>query len=169
MGLSTLLEAALRCNDDVRTLEKPSIGEAMTRSIRLTTAILATFIGLTAFAGGVVLICDALAPGTVVGIVPDGSFLHGSPFGSYLVPGLLLAVVIGGTHLLAVMLLGRASRTGPMMAAVAAFGLLIWIFVQMMFIPFSPLQAIYFTAGLAELILVLLGLGLLEHGRVSRS
>lgn len=53
------------------------------------------------------------------------------------------------------------------LTAVAGFGLLIWIFVQMMFIPFSPLQAIYFAAGLAEVGFVLLGLGLVRRDRVT--
>ena len=86
-----------------------------------------------------------------------------------MVPGLILAVVVGGTQILAAILLGRESTAGAFAAAVAAFGLLIWIFVQMMFIPFSPLQAIYFLAGLAELGLVLLGLGLLRRRAVAAS
>jgi hypothetical protein len=45
--------------------------------------------------------------------------------------------------------------------AIAAFDALIWIFVQMVFIPFSFLQAFYFAFGLAEAGLVMLGLGLL--------
>jgi hypothetical protein len=44
---------------------------------------------------------------------------------------------------------------------VAGYSILIWIFVQMVFVPFSVLQAVYFAAGLAELglLLQLLGLG----------
>jgi hypothetical protein len=42
---------------------------------------------------------------------------------------------------------------------------LIWIFIQMVFIPFSVLQAVYFAAGLAELglLLLLMGLGSPRH------
>ncbi|WP_431218961.1 hypothetical protein [Leifsonia xyli] len=78
-------------------------------------------------------------------------------------PGVILAVIVGGTQLLAAVLVGRGSAAGAFAATVAAFGLLIWIFVQMVFIPFSVLQAIYFLAGLAELGLVLLGLGLFRR------
>ena len=137
----------------------------MTRWIRIILAVLATFIGITAIAGGIALIIGA-ATATSGGAVPDAAYLGGSPFTSYIIPGLVLAVVVGGTHLLAALLVGRGSRGGPAATAVAAFGLLIWIFVQMMFIPFSVLQAVYFAAGLAELGFVLLGLGLFRRGRV---
>ncbi|WP_434318465.1 hypothetical protein [Leifsonia sp. P73] len=138
----------------------------MPRWTRITLSVLTAVVGLTAVAGGAALIFGAVASSTLGGAVPDRSFLGGSPFTSYLVPGLVLAVVVGGTQLLAAVLVGRDSRSGPVAAAVAGFGLLIWIFVQMMFIPFSLLQAAYFAAGLAELGLVLLGLGLLRRDRV---
>lgn len=141
----------------------------MTRSIRLVLTALTAAIGLTAFAGGLSLVIGSVVPGASKGLAPDASFLEGSPFPSYVVPGLLLAVVIGGMHLLAAFLIGRGSRNGVLAGAVGGFGLLIWIFVQMMFIPFSALQAIYFAAGLAELAFVLLGLGLLDRRRVRGS
>ena len=137
----------------------------MQRWTRITLTVLTAVVGLTAVAGGVTLIFGAATSSTLGGAVPGRSFLAGSPFASYLAPGLVLAVVVGGTQLLAAVLVGRGARSGPFAAAVAGFGLLIWIFVQMMFIPFSLLQAAYFAAGLAELGLVLLGLGLLRRDR----
>ncbi|MEY9952506.1 hypothetical protein [Leifsonia sp. EB34] len=137
----------------------------MPRWTRITLTVLTALVGLTAVAGGAALIFGAVASSTLGGAVPDRSFLDGSPFTSYLAPGLVLAVVVGGTQLLAAVLVGRDSRSGPVAAAVAGFGLLIWIFVQMMFIPFSLLQLAYFAAGLAELGLVLLSLGLLRRDR----
>ena len=46
--------------------------------------------------------------------------------------------------------------------AVAAFDTLIWIFVQMVIIPFSFLQAAYFVLGALEAGLVMLALGVLQ-------
>ena len=132
----------------------------MKRWIRITLTVLAATIGLTAVAGGAALLVGSFAQGAAGPIVPDRSFLGGSPFTSYNGPGLLLAVVVGGTHLLAAVLVARESSSATVAVAVAGFGLLIWIFVQMMFIPFSILQAVYFAAGLAELGLLMLGLGL---------
>ena len=54
----------------------------------------------------------------------------------------------------------RRRRFAP--AAVAGCGILIWIFVQMIIIPFSFLQAAYFGAGLLELVLALLLLDVLH-------
>jgi len=141
----------------------------MKRWIRITLTVLTGAVGLTAVAGGLALLIAALTSTNGGGVTPDRSYLGGSPFTSYVVPGLVLAVIVGGTHILASILTGRGSQVGPFAAAVAGFGLLIWIFVQMMFIPFSPLQAIYFLAGLAELGLVLLGLGLFRRRAVAAS
>ena len=141
----------------------------MTRWIRITLTVLTGAVGLTAVAGGLALLVAALTSTNGGGVAPDRSYLGGSPFTSYVAPGIVLAVVVGGTHILASVLTGRGSPAGPFAAAVAGFGLLIWIFVQMMFIPFSPLQAIYFVAGLAELGLVLLGLGLFRRRAVAAS
>lgn len=139
----------------------------MKRWIRIVLTVLTSLVGITAIAGGVALIIGAVSSSTAGGVVPDRSYLGGSPFASYIVPGLVLAVIVGGTHLLAALLVGRGSPAGPVATSIAAFGLLIWIFVQMMFIPFSVLQAIYFAVGMAELGFVLLGLGLLRRGRIA--
>ncbi len=117
-------------------------------------------IALTSLLGGGALIVGATVGENlfVQGLRAD--YLEGSPFTSYLVPGILLAVVVGGIHLTAFLMLKRRSRGSVFASAVAGFALLIWIFVQMAFIPFTVLQAIYFAAGLAEIGLVLLMLGL---------
>lgn len=141
----------------------------MRRWTRITLTVLTGAVGLTAVAGGLALLVAALGPSNGGGVTPDRAYLGGSPFTSYLVPGVVLAVVVGGTHILAAVLTGRGSAAGPFAAAVAGFGLLIWIFVQMMFIPFSPLQAVYFVAGLAEVGLVMLGLGLVRRPEVAAS
>src|SRR4051794_33383438 len=108
----------------------------MKRWIRITLTVLTAAVGLSALAGGLALIIGAATSSASGGIVADASYLDGSPFVSYVWPGLLLAVVVGGTHVVATLLVGRASPAGPVVAAVAGFGLLIWIFVQMMFVPF---------------------------------
>ena len=130
--------------------------------VRLPLLAIQVFVTLTAFAGGAALVIGSLnpAPGSV--LVPPSEYLDGSPFGSYVIPGLLLGLVLGGLHLLAFVMLLRRHRWAPFVSAAAGFDALIWIFVQMIFIPFSVLQAVYFLAGLAELGCVLLGLGILR-------
>jgi hypothetical protein len=126
------------------------------RGIRLTLLLVQAFVALTALAGGAVLMIGALSDGFSSSWTPPSEYLAESPFPSYLVPGLLLAVVIGGGHALAFAELERRRPWSLLAAATAGFALLIWIFVQMAVIPFSVLQAVYFGAGLLEVGLVLL-------------
>lgn len=127
---------------------------------RIPLLVLQVLVALTAAAGGLAL---ALGPSIgSLGITPPTDLLEGSPFDSYLGPGLILLVVVGGSHLLAFLLLLRRHRWAPAAAAVAGCGIVIWIFVQMVIIPFSFLQAAYFGAGLLELVLVLLLLDVLH-------
>ncbi|MGN6503375.1 MAG: hypothetical protein ACTHKX_10815 [Pseudolysinimonas sp.] len=125
--------------------------------------ILDLIVAVTAIAGGAVLAVSAVVPSWSTILAPPPEYLEGSPFGSYLVPGLALAVLLGGLHLVAAVLLLRRSRIRFIAATVAAYAMLIWIFVQMIVIPFSFLQAVYIAAGLAELGLVLLSLGLFSR------
>jgi len=141
----------------------------MNRWIRVILCNLTGLVGITAVAGGVTLVAATATPLQSGGFLPNEALLDGSPFSSYLIPGLVLAVVVGGTHTAASVLLGRASRSGAPATAIGGFGLLIWIFVQMIYIPFSPLQPVYFAAGLAELGLVLIGLGLARRRGVAAS
>lgn len=131
-----------------------------TRLARIMLLALQALIGVTAVAGGAALIAGALDPGLATVLSPPLDHLDGSPFSSYLAPGVLLAVVLGGVHLVAFALLLRRHRWAHLVAAVAAFDVLIWIFVQVMIIPFSILQVAYFAAGLAEVGFLLLLLGL---------
>lgn len=127
---------------------------------RVLLLIVQGFIALTALAGGTALVLGALVPSLATVLSPPVDYLVGSPFASYLVPGLLLGLVLGGLHVVAFLMLLRRTRWSLVASAVVAFDTMIWIFVQMIVIPFSFLQAIYFAAGLAEFGLLLLILGL---------
>ncbi|WP_232497054.1 hypothetical protein [Agromyces humatus] len=141
------------------------------RAIRITLLTVEGFVAVTALAGGIALMLGALIPDLSLVITPPTEYLEGSSFSSYLVPGLVLALVLGGVHGLAFVLLLRRRPSASFAAAVAGYAALIWIFVQMMVIPFSFLQAVYFIAGTVELGLVMLRLGLLPiaHARQTRS
>jgi hypothetical protein len=135
---------------------------------RVSLLVLQALVAVTAIAGGAALILGALDPELATLLTPPTAYLEGSPFSSYLVPGLLLAIVVGGTQAVAFLLGVTRSDLDLLGAAAAAIGLLIWVFVQMMFIPFSFLQALYFGLGIAETGLVLVALGILGLSRASR-
>jgi hypothetical protein len=142
------------------------------RFARLGLLITTLVVGVTALAGGAALIVGSLDASLATVLSPPVAYLEGSPFNSYLVPGIILGVVLGGVHLAAFVLVYRRHDRWILAGAVAAFDALIWIFVQMAFIPFSFLQAFYFAFGLAEVGLVMLALGVLipvKHHPLHRS
>lgn len=83
-----------------------------------------------------------------------------TPFSSAVVPGLILGLVVGGTQLAAAVGLALRVRGALLLAAIAGFGLLIWVFTEVvMLLVYSPLQAFYFGVGIVELGFVLTLLG----------
>ncbi|MGN6326011.1 hypothetical protein [Pseudolysinimonas sp.] len=137
----------------------------MSRRARVSRALLAVLHGTvaaTALVGGMLMIAGTVAPALRMPVAPPTGYLDDSPFRSYLIPGILLAVVVGGAQLVAFVAQLRSTPRAAAWSAVAAFDVLIWIFVQMIWIPFSPLQAAYFAAGVAEAGLVMLSLGVLR-------
>lgn len=122
--------------------------------VRVSLLVVAFFNLLSAIAGGYGLISG--------GIVTMGlplSLLDGSPFSNYFWPGVILLVVVGGTQALAIVAQFRRAALYAGLHAVAGFGMIIWIFVELVYIDFSVLHAIYFGAGLLQCILVMLAIG----------
>ena len=103
--------------------------------------------------------------GSILAIAANGGgvpieYLANSPFSSYVVPGLILGVVVGGTQLAGAAALLARRRSALLLSTIAGFGMLIWIFVELAIIrQYSWLQAAYFIVGGLELILVLALLG----------
>jgi hypothetical protein len=77
------------------------------------------------------------------------------------VPGLVLGVVVGGTQLAAAVTILTKRRSALLQSAIAGFGMLIWVFVELAIIrQYSWLQSAFFAFGVLELILVLALLGI---------
>lgn len=99
--------------------------------------------------------------GAILGTVANGagvplSYLAGTPFESYAIPGVILGVVVGGTQLVGAVSILARWRAALVLAAVAGFGMIIWIFVELAVIEeYSWLQTLYFTLGVAELAAVI--------------
>jgi len=146
-------------------MERIVVGRVGAPVWRMLLIVLQATVAVTAAAGGLALVIGSIAPGLAGVLVPPPRYLEGSPFGSYLVPGLVLAIVLGGIHAIAAAMQLRRRRTSLLWSAAAAFATLIWIFVQMIVIPFSFLQAAYFGAGVAEAGLVMLSLGIADRAQ----
>ncbi len=93
---------------------------------RVTLISLELFMGVMAVACGVILATGQA--GTVLQMKP--SILDGTPFGSFLIPGVILAGVVGGSQLLAAFGLWRYQPWGMMLSAVAGAILMGWIVVE---------------------------------------
>lgn len=113
------------------------------------------FVVLSAFAGGIGLIFfdglgmsrESLAP-----------YLS-----SFLIPGLILFFIVGGTNLAALILILKNWRYAMEAAMVAGFGLQIWIYTEMYIINESSwLQTLYFSLGTLILILAFILYGRLK-------
>jgi hypothetical protein len=114
------------------------------RVLRVLLIVLLIFLAITSVAGGVALITGAIAPGV--------EMLEGSPFKDYTVPGLSLAILVGGPAIAAVILLLRRHPWGVLVGGVAAMGIIIFESVEVLVIGSEPgvartLQSLYFAMG----------------------
>jgi hypothetical protein len=136
---------------------------------RVLLLVLTAFCMVSAIAGFLFL-----GPGGAVGWPLE--FLEGTPFDSYLWPGLILLLVVGGSQLLAFVLLAMRRTSAPVWTAVAGFAMVIWIIAEQLlfqvpdvsgdWILLPVLQVVYSAVGLAELGCVLALLGLFDRDHV---
>lgn len=125
----------------------------------------------------ILLAIGAIGGGGVLILAPDGSLmgmpvslLENSPFSDFLIPGLILFIINGLYPLVVAYSLWRLpawrwpdainpfKQTHWSWAASLVVGtiLVIWITVQVQFVPYSPLQTIYFGWGVVTVALTLL-------------
>lgn len=115
--------------------------------IARVAVIMETFLGLGAMAGGAPLI---LAPdGHLLGMAT--TMLSGTPFHSYLVPGILLFTVIGLGPMLVAAITVRRHPIAPLAAIGVGLSLIVWICVEMVILngPGSLAWAFYLVLGCA--------------------
>ena len=118
----------------------------------------------------VVTLFDALSAigGGVAMLLTDGlgmpkRFLDDSPFGSFVIPAIILITVLGGTQALAALLLIARRPSALLWSAIAGLGMIIWILVETVFVRgFGLLQGLYFGTGVHEVALVLALLGIVS-------
>jgi hypothetical protein len=119
---------------------------ARSSALRYALGVLLAFAALNAFGGGYYGMAGAKG-------VPR-SWLSGSPFASYFVPGVILFVVVGGAFLAASVAVFAGLRSARRAAFAAAFLVLVWLAVQLAIIGYvSWMQPV--TAGAAVVIALL--------------
>ena len=122
------------------------------------------FEGVLALAGGAMLV--AAPSGALLQMPPE--WLQGTPFGSYLIPGTVLALALGVLPIVSAAALWRAPSIPAMHAIERALGfdtawlasfasgmaIMIWIVTQVAMVQmFHPMQAFIFTLGASVVLL----------------
>lgn len=86
---------------------------------------------------------------------PD--LLQTTPFHSFIIPGIILAGVVGGTQFLAALLLWLNNRFMYEASALAGFCLLLWMSTEIYMIPsHHPVQIVYLGLAMITLLAVML-------------
>lgn len=127
--------------------DAPKIHPGAVRAARLIARLVHGFVGLTAIAGGI-----GLSSG--LDSFPS-AWLVGTPFTTYLVPGLILSVVVGGSALAASVLLWRRHPDAWLASALAGAVLTGWIAIEMALLQQpttpTPIELLYLVLGLIGL------------------
>ena len=122
--------------------------------MRITIFVLVLFGALTTLAGGIGLLTG--------GIATPLDWLAGSPFVEYTIPGLALAIIVGGSMLLAAATIFTGHEIGVIASGFAGLAMMIFEIVEAAVIDrFSgswlslalSLQAFYFALGLTIFVL----------------
>ena len=132
--------------------------------ISILLAILLLLTSVVSIISGIVMIATN-------GMGMPLSWLEGTAFKSYMIPGLILLIIIAGVTMLAGIMLLMKKKYAPETAAISGFGLLIWLFTEMYVLTKMGshfLHAIIFTEALVILIAVIMlfRLSIRKTGRV---
>lgn len=121
------------------------------KKTRIMIGVIAGFIALTAIGGGIAIL---------IGADPfPAEWLAGTPFPDYTIPALLLSVVVGGSALMATILIFMRGAKGVLVAMAAGIIMMGYIMVEVLILKQAPpgptpIEIMYFSLGL-----LLLGLG----------
>ena len=117
----------------------------LTRVERMLLVVLNAFLAMSAIAGGIGLLGG--------GIQFPLEWLRGSPFSSYLIPGLALLAIVGGSASIATALLLLRHPRAALASGAAGTIMMIFEIVEVLVVGSQPglmrnLQILYFTLGL---------------------
>lgn len=122
----------------------------MNKKLSLFEGLLQIFIAVGAVGGGLVLLLDPSGQGMGFSV----ELLSGSPFSSYLIPGLVLFAVIGIGNFTAAFLSFRKHRIAGLAGILLGGFLAAWILIQVWIVGWLIwLQPFMLALGVLELVL----------------
>jgi hypothetical protein len=120
------------------------------RSALRSLIALDAFAAISALAGGLMVISGWP-------YAFPASWLRGTPFDGYVIPGVLLAVVVGGSAALSTVAMMRRALLGPTLSVIAGLVMMGWISGEIVLLDqnvgFTPLWPLYFVVGLGMTLL----------------
>lgn len=119
-------------------------------AVRITLFIVDLFVALTAIGGGI-----ATATGLERNNFPT-EWLKDTPFKDFLIPGFLLAVIVGGSSAVAAFATVRGSDVGAAVSALAGALLVGWIIGEVLILNqpgWTKTEAFYLLIGILMILL----------------
>ncbi len=113
------------------------------KRVRIAIGVLAAFIALSAIGGGIAMLIGA-----------DRfplEWLRNTPFSDYTIPALVLAIVVGGSSLIAAVTIFTGRAVGVLASVAAGLIMAVYIVVEVLSLPAparSWVEGVYFGLGL---------------------
>jgi hypothetical protein len=121
-------------------------GNSIMKYVKLLLFVLHVVIGVGALGGGYACIVEPMAP-----LGAPLSMLEGSPFDSFLIPGLVLFGLFGIGNIVGAVLLARRFKWHGYIAGVLGGGMVVWIIIQVLIIKtIAFLHILFFFIGIVE-------------------
>ena len=122
------------------------------KGLRIVIGLLTGFIALTAIGGGIALLTGAEANRIPI------EWLEGTPFKDYTSPALLLAIAVGGSSLVACVMILTGRKVGTPASMLAGLIMMGYIVVEALILKQVPpgptaIETMYFGLGLAIFLL----------------
>lgn len=112
--------------------------------MRLFLLVLVSFVALTAVPAGITMAYNP--DGAVLGLSTD--MLEATPFKNYLIPGLALALIVGGCNLISVFFIMGSNSQTYKVSILGGIFLIGWIVAQMLLSQYYTwLQGLYLLTG----------------------
>ena len=122
--------------------------------VRIAIGGAAAFIALSTIGGGIVLLAGTYRNGVLIEAGGRGQFplewLQNTPFSDYTIPALILAIVVGGSSLIAAVLVFTGHEVGVLASIVAGLIMAGYTVVEVVMLRqgVSWIEGLYFGLGL---------------------